>query len=267
MYYSSSAVASLVKCTFILASSVILIAGSTNAVAVEASSSWDDLASNLSTDATFQVSSPSDWFDQCIRPFADLNLYGGNCVEDESVDCPVSNYQFINQPSGLCMAAATCGYEKCMSGPTYPELSFIAAIFVAPPVAFNSTMYPKQDWLNDEKLDLPEAVVHPIHAGDVSAAIKYAAEHKLEISVKTSGHSYTGSSTKKNTLLLNLSKLQKYSPSGSIVECQVDPSIKEGAFQDACNYAIARNKPSVIRVGGGEITDEAYRAIYGLERK
>ena len=46
------------------------------------------------------------------------------------------------------------------------------------------------------------------------------------------------------------------------MECEVDPSIKEGAFQDACNYAIARNKPGVIRVGGGESWDEAYRAVF-----
>eukprot|EP00551_Chaetoceros_affinis_P018330 CAMPEP_0203742952 /NCGR_PEP_ID=MMETSP0092-20131115/59189_1 /ASSEMBLY_ACC=CAM_ASM_001090 /TAXON_ID=426623 /ORGANISM="Chaetoceros affinis, Strain CCMP159" /LENGTH=436 /DNA_ID=CAMNT_0050630227 /DNA_START=546 /DNA_END=1853 /DNA_ORIENTATION=- len=175
----------------------------------------------------------------------------GVCLEDESIDCPVSNYQLFMQPSGLCMGAAKCAYEKCAGGPDTPFNRF----------TFNSTTFPEELWKDADNFDLPTAVVHPAHVGDVSAAIKFAAEHKIGVSVKTSGHSYTGSSTKKGTILLNLSKLQKYAPSGSIIECQVDPNIKEGAFQDACNYAIGRNKPAVVRVGGGEIWDEVLRAV------
>ncbi len=251
-------------------------AATTAAVAAEAeaanetSFSWDDLKSSLSIDATFQVSNVDDWYDQCITPFADLNLPIplGPCDKSDpesaaSCQDPVSNYQLFPQPSGLCMAAANCGYERCMGGPFGKQ----SAPFI--PSTFNSTTYPKEQWTQGDamlELDLPDVVVHPIHVGDVSAAVQFASEHKVGVSVKTSGHSFTGSSTKKGTILLNLSKLQKYSPFGSIVECQVDPNIEEkagGAFTDACNYAIgARNKPAVLRVGGGEIWDEALRAVF-----
>ena len=106
MYYSSNAIATLVNGAFIFSS--MILPG-------EASASWEDLKSNLSTEATLHISSFDDWFDQCIDPFADLNLspIPGLCVTDDSIDCPVSNYQFIGQPSGLCMGVATCGYKEC----------------------------------------------------------------------------------------------------------------------------------------------------------
>eukprot|EP00551_Chaetoceros_affinis_P007584 CAMPEP_0203663894 /NCGR_PEP_ID=MMETSP0090-20130426/1393_1 /ASSEMBLY_ACC=CAM_ASM_001088 /TAXON_ID=426623 /ORGANISM="Chaetoceros affinis, Strain CCMP159" /LENGTH=772 /DNA_ID=CAMNT_0050526939 /DNA_START=221 /DNA_END=2539 /DNA_ORIENTATION=+ len=249
---------------FIASSAIIAAEPEAPSSSTSTSFSWDDLKSSLSNDATFQVSNVDDWFDQCIAPFADLNLPipFGPCdksISDSDCDDPVSNYQLYPQPSGLCMAAANCGYKKCEGGPFGKQTSS------AGPAIFNSTQFPKEQWTEDDtNLDLPDVVVHPIHVGDLSAAVKFASEHKIGVSVKTSGHSYTGSSTKKGTLLLNLSKLQKYSPFGSIVECQVDPNIEEkgGAFQDACNYAIGRNKPAVLRVGGGELWDEALRAVF-----
>lgn len=101
----------------------------------------------------------------------------------------------------------------------------------------------------DSTYPLPSAVVHPVNVADISATIKFAIKNKIEISIKTSGHSYTGSSTKKGTILLNLSKLQKYSPFGSIVECS-SGAVPEGAYQEACDLAAARNKEAILRVGG-----------------
>ncbi len=240
--------------------STILTTGASGADSVD--SSWDGLLSSLSHEDSFVTPNVDDWYDQCVKPFGDLDLsptfssvFGDVCSAD-GVDCPVSNYQLLLQPSGLCMGALVCGYKKCTGGPDAEFWTLLRA------GSFNSSIYPAEQWKYDERLDLPKGVVHPIHVGDVSAAIKYAAEHKIEISVKNAGHSYTGSSMKKNSLLLKLSKLKKYSPYGSIVNCQVDPNIKEGAYQDACDYAIARNKPAVIRVGGGELWDEVLRALY-----
>ncbi len=245
----------------LLASTILTTPGASGADS-SVDSSWDGLVSSLSHEDNFGTPNADDWYDQCIQPFADLSLppflppVEGDCITP-GLDCPVSNYQLHYQPSGLCMGAALCGYEKCIGGPDEGSYTLFGA------ESFNSTIYPKEQWVGDDRLDLPKGVVHPIHVGDISAAIKYAAEHKIEISVKNAGHSYTGSSTKKNSLLLKLSKLKKYSfYDGSIVNCQVDPDIKEGAYQDACDYAIARNKPAVIRVGGGELWDEVLRAIY-----
>lgn len=95
-----------------------------------------------------------------------------------------------------------------------------------------------------------------------------------------------GSSTRKGTLLLNLSKLRKYAlpelPSGGIFECNtvgagddggivvVEPRV--GTMDEdmyyfsesvtaACKIALARGKPAIMRAGGGQIVDEGLRAV------
>lgn len=134
-----------------------------------------------------------------------------------------------------------------------------------------------------EDSQLPAAVVHPEHPGDVSAAVRFAADNGLKISVKTSGHNWMGSSTRKGTLLLNLSKLRKYALpetlSNGIFECNtigagddggivvVEPRMgtDEYYFSEsvtaACKIALARGKPAIMRAGGGQIVDEGLRAI------
>ena len=202
--------------------------------------SWNQLSSQLSNGA-FQVSEVDDWLDQCVHPFA-ANLN----VSDPS-DL-IRTYQLLEEPSGMCMVHVNCAYKEC-EGP-FLEFGF----------SYNSSVYTDYILKSAKGLDLPDATVHPIHVGDVSKAIKFAAENKIEVSVKTSGHSYTGASTKKGSILLNLSRLQKYSPSGSIVECDTG-DLLEGAFQEACSLALARDKTAFVRVGGGEIWDEALRAV------
>ena len=68
------------------------------------------------------------------------------------------------------------------------------------------------------------------------------------------GHSFSGSSTKKNTLRLNMNKYTHYAPDG-ITDC--DPAllgtmVADDLSNQACVLALARNKSSLIRVSGGE---------------
>ncbi len=68
------------------------------------------------------------------------------------------------------------------------------------------------------------------------------------------GHSFSGSSTKKNSLLLNMNQYTQYAPDG-ITDC--DPALSNSAVasdlsNQACVLALARNKSSLIRVSGGE---------------
>ena len=104
-------------------------------------------------------------------------------------------------------------------------------------------------------LDLPTKVLFPVVASDIINAINFAKEHSLEISVKNSGHSYQGASSKKDTLLLNMNKFTQYSPTG-ITDCDssdiLDSDIAEDLSNQACHLSIAKDKPAVIRVGGGE---------------
>ena len=82
------------------------------------------------------------------------------------------------------------------------------------------------------------------------AAVKFAEEHGLEISVKASGHSYTSSSTKVNTLLLNMRRYTKYAPDG-ITDCDDVTDHQEGDNDDdlsdqPCSLSQAKGKPAVI---------------------
>ncbi len=216
--------------------------------------SWSDLFDALS-DGTYsktwlqqnKVSEvQSDWLDQCMRPFAG----------DEGM---ISNWDLMDQPSGLCMNTASCAYSKC-TGPLYN------ATFPALPSedSYDPTVMTDEILLSDESLNLPFVVIHPFHVGDIAETLKFANKNHIEISVKSTGHSYTGSSTKKDTIMLNLRKLTSYSgqvKNGSLVECELVFEPLDGAFGDACKLAIARNKPAVIRVGGGEVWNDVLAAV------
>lgn len=202
----------------------------------------------------------TDWMEQCMRQFSE--------------NTALSNWNLMNQPSGLCMNSAECIYQNC-TGPIYdelikpfendpltelPSLEIFSPFYRYDPSVFTDSML-----LNDDRLNLPHIVVHPKHVGDISETLKFANKYNIGISVKSTGHSYTGSSTKKDTILLNLRKLKSYSGqvmNGSLVECllTIEP-LEEGAFADACKLAIARNKPAVIRVGGGEVWNDVLYAV------
>ena len=82
---------------------------------------------------------------------------------------------------------------------------------------------------------------------------EFARKHNIEISVKNSGHSYSGASSKKDTLLVNMNRFTHYAP-GGITDCAAlsDTAVADDLSNQACLLALARGKPGVIRVGGGE---------------
>ena len=52
--------------------------------------------------------------------------------------------------------------------------------------------------------DLPSKVLFPQEAAGVVAAVYFAEQNSLELSMKSSGHNYAGATTKSGTLLLNM---------------------------------------------------------------
>jgi hypothetical protein len=112
-------------------------------------------------------------------------------------------------------------------------------------------------WTSDPinpSLNLPSKVIFPVVASDVVAAVNFAREHGLEISVKNSGHSYQGASSKKDTLLLNMNRFTHYAPTG-ITDCDasiLDTTVAEDLSNQPCLLSFAKGKSSLIRVGGGE---------------
>ena len=104
--------------------------------------------------------------------------------------------------------------------------------------------------------------------GDVVAAVKFAKDNGLELSVKNSGHSFLGSSTKKNTLLLNMNQFRRYASDDletfGVQDCSsfdTAEAIVPDLSNQPCVLSAAKGKPGVIRVGGGENWDKTYRSV------
>ena len=260
---------------------------------------WTALSSQLTTPV--QITDVNLWLQQCIRPFDAVSLSPVSLSLGA-----VSNYELFEQSSGLCMQSASCAFTNCTSGPFYDAYEGFAkadvmkngflAFYQSEQTGAWDSIYgpgvypvlPDEDIVEaasvSEDSQLPAAVVHPEHPGDVSLAVRFAADNGLKVSVKTSGHNWMGSSTRKGTLLLNLSKLRKYALpetiSDGIFECNtvgagddggivvVEPrmgtdgeySISESVAA-ACKVALARGKPAIMRAGGGQIVDEGLRSI------
>lgn len=195
-----------------------------------------------------------------------------------------TNHALIDQPSGLCLPHLFCGWDQCYPRPSEDghattifqqyeqdfETIVLADLYGAAGAALGIEPIPSEfDPSNPDgfildafnpSLDLPTKVLFPVIASDVVAAINFAKEHGLEISVKNSGHSYQGASSKKDTLLLNMNKFTQYSSKG-ITDCAsvvLDSIIAEDLSNQACHLSIAKDKPAVIRVGGGENFGKMY---------
>eukprot|EP00984_Skeletonema_dohrnii_P001957 scaffold662_cov124-Skeletonema_dohrnii-CCMP3373.AAC.1 len=216
---------------------------------------WAALTSKLSSSASLIDTSYDDYADECMPEFSEPSP---------------TNHALIDQPSGMCLPHLYFGWGTSWPRPsenghmnqtvdqllqdidyTYPEWN--------PPADL-------ERWTSDPtnpSLDLPSKVLFPVFASDVVAAVNFAKEHGLEISLKNSGHSYQGASSKKDTLLLNMNRYTHYAPTG-IMDCDasiLDTTVAEDLSNQPCLLTLAKGKSSLIRVGGGENFDKVYRAV------
>jgi len=219
---------------------------------------WAALTSKLSSSASLIDTSYDNYAGECGPEFYQPNP---------------TNHALIDQPSGMCLPHLMLGWEMSWARPSengHLNQTFNQAfedLILKPPADF-------QSWLVDPtnpRLNLPSKVLFPVVASDVVAAVNFAKENGLEISVKNSGHSYQGASSKKNTLLLNMNRYTHYAPTG-IMDCDTSsitvPSwVAEDLSNQACLLSFAKNKSSLIRVGGGENFDKVYRAVIAANEK
>ena len=216
--------------------------GSNDVVGWHPELNWDELTSKLSPLAALIDTSFTDYKKQCISEFYK--------------DSP-TNHALIDQPSGMCLSSLLLGWEprswmSQVPNPYVPKkpldtvMSFEGEEDTTPsPVAGDDSIL---------RLNLPYKVVFPSNASDVLHIIEFAKKHKLEISVKNSGHSYSGASSKRNTLLINMNQYTQYAP-GGITDCDevlMGAAVADDLSDQACLLALARGKPGLIRVGGGE---------------
>lgn len=67
-----------------------------------------------------------------------------------------------------------------------------------------------------QNINLPSNVLLPQAVTAVAGAMNFAKEHMVEVSIKNSGHSYTGASTKKDTRHINMRMYKQYSSDGIV---------------------------------------------------
>ena len=208
---------------------------------------WDALTSKLSPSASLIDTSLQNSMEECYPEFL--------------APSP-SNHALIDQPSGMCLPWLSLGWEMGWPRPSadgHLSQTFdqIVQDFAGPDPdgAQEQLMSYALDETNPS-LNLASKVLFPVVASDVAMAVQFAKKNNVEISVKNSGHSYTGSSSKKNTLLLNMNRYVHYAPDG-ITDCDADAAllnnmVAKDLSNQACLLSLAKNKSSIIRVGGGE---------------
>jgi hypothetical protein len=202
-----------------------------------------------------------------------------------------TNHNLIDQPSGLCVPHLFCAFERCSPDSEFLNGQINMTEYMIRILAFfNEDSSPEEideaygfeyaaalkEWLDptNPAYNLPPKVLLPRTAGDVVAAVEFAKTQGAEISVKNSGHSYAGSSTKANTLLVNMNQYKRYAfddkESNGIVECTNTAIpmeqtnniiINQDMSNQACLLAIAWGTNAFIRVGGGENFDKVYRSV------
>lgn len=207
---------------------------------------WGDLQASLKNPASLIDTSPATFVAECIPEF-------------EEITDRRTNWKLIDQPGGLCTDFLFCGFKNCdpILGDDKPSTALVQS---SPNVAqvFSELPQNYKDAVSDTSnplFNVASKVLHPIVATDVIKAVNFAKEHSLDISIKNSGHSYSHSSTKANTLLLNM---RRYEEDLLNIQTCASNADDAGVADDGadlsgqpCRLARDRGKSGVIRVSGG----------------
>jgi len=224
---------------------------------------WDTLASSLSSPEILKVNTNVQeiWLDQCVPLFQAEAIPSAASLQNGS------NYQLIDQPNGICADILSCAFKYCDWAPVS-----VAELLEIEPFPTSLEDYFEPDLVPEETWNLPAATVHPNTVGDIIASIEFAKNYSIGMSVKVSGHNYMGASTDKDSLLINMRQYPKYAindTDASLLQCSDTTTAANTSTSfstddlraKACEVAMARNFSAIMRVGGGEIWDEAYRAV------
>ena len=131
------------------------------------------------------------------------------CNVSSGTSNPMAALLLENEGEGRCMQNHDCSKEKCKDG---------------------------ADW------NIPEYSVEAAEESDIIEALKFANKHDIQVTVKTTGHSYAGSSTGHGSLLIWMRHYKKY---GEIIKSY-----------EKCGEKFY----AALKLGGGQVWGEAYRA-------
>ena len=134
----------------------------------------------------------NDWLQQCAETFKehlpDFNDGHGRVM--------YSNFRLIAEPAGLCADHLSCAFHKChgsVGGGTY-DYSSMACLLNQTDLS-SASYEDVAETCNFPPSELPKSITFPKTAADAVGAIKYAIENGLQVSIKSTGHSYTGGNT------------------------------------------------------------------------
>lgn len=217
---------------------------------------WENLEDDLGSSTRLINTSNGIYAGQCYPEFRD-HPPGGYFTPSGSYANYRTNWNLVFQPDGICMASLYCAFENC--NPIHGKDKKLIDMLQG----WSEDNDTNEKYLdsNNPAFNLPSKVVFPQTAADVVTTIKFALENSVELSVKNSGHSYAGASTKANTLLVNMKEFPEYAMD-SVVSCDETEEITGDLENQPCQLALARNKPGYIRAGGGESWSEVYLAVH-----
>ena len=203
-----------------------------------------DLNDKVTFTAEVQVANPTDWLRQCAYWFK----FGGFQLEG-GMKPMYSSYYLKDADSGLCTITLASAFRNMMWNNTIQSVFEETDLLTAEMDEINAELPP---------MELPALVSNPQTARDVVELVKFANKHDMQVSVKNSGHSYSGQSSVGESLLINMRRYPIYSKK-EVYECG-DLAVDSPA-SNACKLATARSKSAVVRVGGGEGNDDIFRSV------
>ena len=212
---------------------------------------WSDLQATLADPSILLLpdSVAAQWAEECATQWESTGF---------EFAFAVSQYSLNAAPTGLCSNTLSCAFRQCQwpyAPVTGVEYSYEEFVQNAP----------------DAESNLPQAVMFPKTPDDVVAAVQFANDNGLKVSVKAGGNSYAGSHTEKDSLLLHMGRqFQRYSDEG-VTPCDAAAGSASAAAFDVdaadaidampCAVAASRGKPGVIAVGGGELFGDTYANV------
>ena len=223
------------------------------------------VAAHAAGDLVVEVN-PDDWFKECF------SVTESTCCKNPNpaygMYYNVSSFDVVAAPSGLCLPEFLCSWENCLPSKYEKNIYTSQLAFAEDWFAFQvdeTTTYEDVEAVFPG-ISLPSKISFPTKPSDVVDAIEHAKKEGLQVSIMSTGHSYTGASSARGTLQLNMREYPKYSAT-SLTECKDKKVMDDVEHPDhnACKLALARNKNAVIRVGGGEKFNETANAVWALK--
>ena len=140
-----------------------------------------------------------DWLHQCAQTFQTY-------YDPTSINIQRSNFYLIAEHSGLCADSFACAFDKCHSSYWGAEgVKPLQCLLFGNDPETNSDIPDLQNQTFDEAMQtcgvtaplaLRGSITFPKTAKDVVAAVEFAIDNGLQISIKSTGHCYTGCHTK-----------------------------------------------------------------------